>query len=92
MMTTAGKNTGIDVSGFTLPATYCIKVKGVIDERYAGYFGDMVISTKRNTKGRISSILTGKLKDQSELMGVMNALYSLHLPIVSIKTLDKISG
>ena len=91
-MTTADKNTGIDVSGFTLPATYCIKVQGVIDERYSGYFGDMVLSTKKNTEGQITSILTGKLKDQSELMGVMNALYSLHLPIVSIKTLDKKSG
>ena len=88
-MATTDNNMGIDVSGFTLPATYCIKVQGVIDERYAGYFGDMEISTRKNTKGRISSILTGKLKDQSELMGVLNALYSLHLTIVSIKTLDK---
>ena len=89
MMTTADNNKGIDVSRFTLPATYCIKVQGVIDERYAGYFGDMVLSTQKNSEGQIYSILTGKLKDQSELMGVMNALYSLHLTIVSIKTLDK---
>ena len=77
------------VTGFTGPAIYCIKVRGVIDERFAGYFGDMVISTEQKAKDQITGILTGKIKDQSELLGVLNALHNLHLPIVSIQILDK---
>jgi len=37
-------------------------------------------------------MLTGSIKDQAELMGVLNALYNLHLPIVSIQPLDEESG
>ena len=88
-MTITDNDLGTDVTGFTVPVIYCIKVQGVIDERYAGYFGDMVISTEKKAGGRISGILTGSLKDQSELLGVLNALHNLHLPIVSIQTLDK---
>ncbi|MCJ7715697.1 MAG: hypothetical protein MUO54_04160 [Anaerolineales bacterium] len=88
-MTIKDNDPGKDVTGFTVPAIYCIKVQGVIDERYAGYFGDMVISTEKKAEGRISGILTGSLKDQTELLGVLNALHNLHLPIVSIQTLDK---
>ena len=91
-MTITDNDPGTDVTGFTVPAIYCIKVQGVIDERYAGYFGDMVISTEKKAEGRISGMLTGSLKDQSELLGVLNALHNLHLPIVSIQTLDKRSG
>tara|TARA_R110000772_G_scaffold24209_3_gene64098 strand:- start:819 stop:1073 length:255 start_codon:yes stop_codon:yes gene_type:complete len=80
------------VTGFTGPAIYCIKVQGVIDERYTGYFGDMVISAEQKAEGKITGILTGKIKDQSELLGVLNALHNLHLPIVSMETLNEKSG
>ena len=77
------------MTGFTGPAIYCIKVQGVIDEHYTGYFGDMVISNEKKAGDKIVGILTGKIKDQSELLGVLNALHNLHLPIVSIQTIDK---
>ena len=77
------------MTGFTGPAIYCIKVQGIIDERFAGYFGNMVISTEKKDGDKIAGILTGKIKDQSELLGVLNALHNLHLPIVSMQTLDK---
>ena len=81
-----------DITEFKGPAIYCIKIKGVIDQRYAGYFGDMIISTDKKEEGQTTSKLTGKIKDQADLMGVLNALYNLHLPIVSIQTLDEKSG
>jgi hypothetical protein len=83
------KNMDTGVTGFTGPAIYCIKVQGVIDERFIGYFGDMVISTEKKAGDRMIGILTGKIKDQSELLGVLNALHNLHLPIVSMQALDK---
>ena len=78
-----------DITEFKGSAIYCIKIRGVIDQRYAGHFGDMIISTEKKDEGQTTSKLTGKIKDQAELMGVLNALYNLHLPIVSIQTLDE---
>ena len=81
-----------DITEFKGPAIYCIKIRGVIDQRYAGHFGDMIISTEKKDEGQTTSKLTGKIKDQADLMGVLNALYNLHLPIVSIQTSDEESG
>ena len=81
-----------DITEFKGSAIYCLKIRGVIDQRYAGHFGDMIISTEKKDEGQTTSKLTGKIKDQAEMMGVLNALYGLHLPIVSIQTLDEESG
>ena len=36
--------------------------------------------------------LTGRLKDQAMLTGVLNGLYELHLPILSVKILTEDDG
>lgn len=82
------ENGTVDINAFKLPSNYCIKVQGVIDKHYAGYFGEMIISYEEKAEGRKTSKLTGSLKDQSELLGVLNALHNLRLPIISIQTLD----
>jgi len=81
-----------DITEFKGPAIYRIRIKGVLDQRYAGYFGDMMISTDKKEEGKTTSKLTGSIRDQAELMGILNALYNLHLPIVSIQPLDEESG
>ena len=35
------------------------------------------------------TILIGHLKDQAALSGVLNALYDLHLPVISVELLDE---
>ena len=37
------------------------------------------------------TILIGHLKDQGALSGVMNALYDLHLQVISVELLDEMS-
>jgi hypothetical protein len=32
--------------------------------------------------------LTGRLKDQAELSGVLNSLYELHLPILAVSIVE----
>ena len=81
-----------NITEFKGPAIYCITIKGSIDQRYAGYFGDMIISAEKKEEGQTTNKLTGSIKDQADLMGVLNALYNLHLPIVSIQSLDEESG
>lgn len=82
------ENKEITESCFTSPGMYCITVRGAIDERYSGYFGDMKISSEEQAGNKPLTTLTGELKDQSALVGVLNALYGLHLTILSIKTIN----
>jgi len=38
------------------------------------------------------TILVGEMRDQAEFMGVMNSLYELHLPILSVESTTEIHG
>ena len=69
------------------PATYRIQVEGVLEEIWADSLAGMRISTRKRADQSTVTTLTGRLKDQAELSGVLNGLYELHLPILSVKIL-----
>ena len=69
------------------PATYRIQVEGVLDEIWADSLAGMRISTRKRADQSTVTTLTGRLRDQAELSGVLNGLYELHLPILSVKIL-----
>jgi hypothetical protein len=69
------------------PATYRIQVEGVLDEIWADSLAGMRISTRKRADQSTVTTLTGRLKDQAELSGVLNGLYELHLPILSVEFL-----
>jgi hypothetical protein len=71
------------------PATYRIEVEGVIDEIWADSLAGMRISTRKRADQSTVTTLTGLLRDQAELAGVLNGLYELHLPILSVKALSE---
>lgn len=83
------ENKEINESCFTSPGMYCIKVRGKIDKRFSGYFGGMKISSEEQAGKKPITTLLGELKDQSALVGILNALYGLHLTILSIKTISQ---
>jgi hypothetical protein len=68
----------------TTPAMYRIVVAGQVAARLAPGLARMIITEKPNYSGQTESILLGKLKDQSALLGVLNALHDLRLPIQSV--------
>ena len=70
------------------PATYRIIVRGALDSSWASRMGGMSISEKRFEQGEVETILVGRLPDQAALSGLLNALYELHLPIVSADCLE----
>lgn len=70
------------------PATYRIEVEGVLDEIWADSLAGMRISTRKRADQSTVTMLTGLLRDQAELSGVLNGLYELHLPILSVKILS----
>ena len=70
------------------PATYRIEVEGVLEEFWADSVAGMCISTRKRADQSTVTTLTGLLRDQAELSGVLNGLYELHLPILSVKILS----
>jgi hypothetical protein len=74
---------------FWTPATYRIEVEGVLDEIWTDSLAGMRISTRKRADQSTVTTLTGRLKDQAELSGVLNGLYELHLPILSVEILSE---
>ena len=73
---------------FSSGARYRIGVKGFLDDSWSERFSDMRISNQ--TDGIVSplAVLEGSVMDQTELIGVLNNLYEMHLPLVSVTFLD----
>ena len=70
------------------PAIYRIRVTGRVDVSWAEELWGMQITHPIRSRGRIESILVGRLADQSALSGVLRALYERHLPVVSVECLE----
>ena len=67
------------------PVTYNIKVQGYLDESRSDFLCGMTITTaSQGDQGEVTT-LVGRLRDQAELAGVLNTLYELHLPILSVE-------
>ena len=72
------------------PARYRIQIQGALDPQLSGRLGGMDIQAKRFEDMRMPvTILSGQLRDQAALFGVLNALYDLRLPVVSVECLEQ---
>ena len=69
-------------------ATYRIVVEGVLDERWSDWMEGMRIVGMPAPDGIAITVLEGELADQSALVGVISALHTLNLPVVSVQSLD----
>jgi hypothetical protein len=67
------------------PATYRVRVLGGINAAWSNRLGGMRINTVLGRDKTLVSTLYGRIRDQSELMGILNSLYELHLPILSVE-------
>ena len=83
----ASSESGNDLK-FSSSVRYRICVKGFLDDSWSVRFSGMSISNQ--VPGRISPMvaLVGPVTDQAELAGVLNSLYEMHLPLVSVELLD----
>ncbi len=66
------------------PACYRIVVQGGLDERWSGRLGGLSITHIAVDDGTTITQLTGRLLDQAALLGVLNTLYELRLPLISV--------
>jgi hypothetical protein len=68
------------------PAEYRIRVQGSLDESWSDRLGGMAITT-RSRDAVSETTLVGHLTDQVALVGVLNMLYELHMPILEVEML-----
>jgi hypothetical protein len=75
-------------SGFDGPAMYRISVQGRIPARWCDRLEGMAITERSpETEAPVTTLL-GELADQAALVGVLNTLYELHLPMLSVERLS----
>ena len=68
------------------PAIYRIKVEGALDARWSDRIEGMNITPAAGALD--ATVLVGRLRDQAALSGVLNTLYELHFPVLSVECLE----
>jgi len=75
-------------SGFDSPATYRIGVQGRVPARWRDRLEGMIVAERSPEAESPVTTLLGELADQAALAGVLNTLYELHLPVLSVERLS----
>ena len=75
----------IDFGG---PATYRIVVKGELGPEWSDRVAGLAITSGHSSGGSPTSTLIGRIRDQAELNGILETLYSLHLPILRVEQVE----
>jgi hypothetical protein len=70
------------------PAIYRIRVQGNLDLKWSDSLGGLQITVKQKAGAAPESLLVGKLEDQAALSGVLNTLYDLNFPVLSVECLE----
>jgi len=66
------------------PATYRIQVQGQLDASWSPRLSGMAIRTAATPEQGPVTTLEGILLDQAALAGVLDTLYTLCLPVISV--------
>jgi hypothetical protein len=69
------------------PAVFCIRVQGDLGESWCECFATQSISVKVDEAGLSSTTLISEPADQAALIGMINHLNRLGLPLLSVKCL-----
>jgi hypothetical protein len=69
------------------PAVYRIRVQGILDKNLSDYYRGMTIEHVGDPKQDETTILMGRVVDQSALIGVLNSLYNTGYPILLVEYL-----
>jgi len=67
------------------PAKYQIKIQGRQIEGWSDWMDDLKIETERISEGTTLTTLSGVVKDQAGLHGLLNRIRDLNIPLVSVQ-------
>ncbi|HMO56438.1 MAG TPA: hypothetical protein PKA05_18450 [Roseiflexaceae bacterium] len=70
----------LSAAQYDSPGLYEIRIKGHLDERWAGWFEAMTITHTNNGE----TLLRGLVADQSALYGLLRKVRDLGLPLISV--------
>jgi hypothetical protein len=73
---------------FDRPGNYRIRVECILDDSWNGRLGDLRIEESSRGDQGPNTTLVGRMRDQAELVGVLNTLYELHLPLLSVERIE----
>lgn len=82
---TSKKNQDYQNCNFSKSSIYEIKVLGELPEEWSDRLGGMQIVVERKTGSKTTTILTGRISDQTALSGILNTLYDRHMTVISVK-------
>ena len=71
-----------------IPATYQIRVQGVLTQDWSDRLGGMAINAAGQDSEAPVTTLSGRLLDQAALCGILNTLYDMRLPLLSVECED----
>ena len=71
------------MSGAPSPATYEIRVEGVLDRQWTAWFEGLEIASDHS-----QTVISGPVPDQAALHGLLNRVGDLGLVIVSVRRLE----
>ena len=66
------------------PARYEIKVPGRLEEHWSEWLEGMTVQVESGDQGPTVTTLTGEVRDQAALQGLINRLYSMGLSLISV--------
>ncbi len=70
------------------PMVYEIKVSGRIDPERAAWFGNMSLNVKHTKEGLVTTVLSGQVRDQAALFGILNRIRDLGLKLISVNRIE----
>jgi hypothetical protein len=76
---------------FDCPATYRIRVSGWVGDEWVENLSGMQVADIMPEGGRFITTLEGEMRDQAALVGMINALYVHHLPVLSVQRLSRLA-
>ena len=70
-------------------AFYRIRLEGLLDQSWAAEFGDMRIRHTRRAQKPPMTTIVGEVRDQAALSGLLNLVYNLGYPLISVTYLGE---
>ena len=77
--------THASTEGHHQPELYEIRLKGHLDDRWAGWFGGLTITLEENG----DTLLTGPVVDQAALYGLLKRVRDLGMPLLSVNCINE---
>lgn len=75
------------VTACALPCDFQIKLKGILNEQLSHLFDGLTI----RSHSAECTLLTGSIRDQAALHGLLNKIRDMGIPLISVEIIDRTS-